>query len=274
MPRVRHVLAFGAVPLTCGCGWFVDLGGLSDGPATVDAATDDAPAADGSGPPLPDAGPDAPTSSRYRAAVLEDGPTSYWPFDDEPGTLVAVDVIGGKNAVVNGKAVFGRAGIVGTGVTLEARESYLEVGNVYDFAGSAPFTIEAWAEPVLDSAFLNIGGKRDGDRFGWVLYFRQEGTAQFEQRWMSGERVGYNETPRAYARPAHVVVTFDGAKLAMYLDNEKFLKVFVPATGSAMTVGASLVWGGGYTGLLDEIAIYDKALSPERVSAHYKAAGR
>lgn len=256
----------------CGCGWFVDLGGLS-GAAVEDAATDafpsEASAALDAGEPT-----DAASPNPYRAAVLEDRPVSYWPFDDEVGSLVARDIVGGKTAVVNGKATFGAAAAVGTGVTIASSETFLEVGDVYDFVAKSPFTIEAWAQPVLDAAFRNIGDKRAGDGSGWILYFREEGTVQFEQRWTGGQRVGWDETPRAYPRPAHVVVTFDGSKLAMYLDNEKFVKVFTDDVGGPVKNGDSLVWGGGYAGLLDEVAIYDKALPPERISAHYKAAGR
>jgi trimeric autotransporter adhesin len=279
VPRLRHVLAFGALAAMCGCGWFVDLGGLSED-AVPDASTttDGEPPRDVYAPPdtaTYDGGLDAAEANPYRDAVLADGPLSYWPFDDEKGTLVAVDVVGGKNAVVNGNATFGVPAMVGTGVSIDDLQSFLEVGDAYDFPGKAPYTIEAWIKPALGPLFLNVAVKRDPDGYGWVLYARREGTVTFEHRWAADQRVGYSETPRAYAQPAHLVVTFDGAKLAMYLDNQKLLKTFQEASGPGAGDNANvLTLGNGWAGVLDEIAIYGKALPPERITAHYKAAGR
>lgn len=259
-----------------GCGYFVDLGGLSepepqpvtDGGSAVVDASDTAP------PPnqTQDAGEvDAGAKVTYRDLVLADKPIAYWPLDDGQGSLVAKDIVGGKNANVSGAAKFGVAGVAGTALQIDDRATYLEVGDLFDFPDKAPFTIEVWALPKLDEQFTNVGNKRGAGGNGWVLYFWDTGEVQFEQKWSNGQRVGYSEAPRTFAAPAHVVVTFDGAKLAMYYDNEKLLKTFQDATGGPADLTNAMMWAGGYAGLLDELAIYDFALPPEKVTAHFKA---
>ena len=66
------------------------------------------------------------------------------------------------------------------------------------------------------------------------------------------------------------VGTYDGRSLALYKDG-------VLVGSSSDTRGAesadvlSLVGGSDFRGVLDEVAIYDKALAPDRVMAHHLA---
>ena len=271
---VRRVLwtATGAA-LLAGCGLFVDLGGLSGEAAGAADGGEAGVSSEAGATASGDGGADAAVASAYRDAVLADRPVSYWPLDEAPGSLVAKDIVSGRDATLTGAATFGVRGVAGTALSVTSRDAFLEVGDVHDLAGQAPFTIEAWAQPKITEDFTNLGAKRDERGQGWILYFRDNGALQFEQRWASGQRVGFSDTPRAYPQPAHVVVTFDGTKLAMYLDGEKLAKTFQDP-GSASDLTVPLVWSAGYEGLLDEIAIYDRALPPDRVVAHRAAAGR
>ena len=47
----------------------------------------------------------------------------------------------------------------------------------------------------------------------------------------------------------------------------------ISETGAALTIGRSYNWGR-HTGVIDEVALYDKALSPARVCAHYDVGKR
>lgn len=263
-----------AVAALSGCGYFVDLGGLSeDAPPPGDAGVTDAASSSGDDAAAPSPTRDAATAvSAYRAAVLADTPTSYWPMDEAPGSIVAKDILGGRDATLTGRGTFGATGIAGTALSIPDRDAFLEVGDVFDFAGQVPFTVEAWVLPKLDATFTNVASKRTNG-LGWVLYFRDNGQVQFEQSSSGGERVGFSEgAARTYDRPVHVVVTYDGSKLGMYLDGEKLLKTF-QAAGAAGDLTTPLQLAGGFAGVLDEIAIYDRALPADRVAAHRAAAG-
>lgn len=71
-------------------------------------------------------------------------------------------------------------------------------------------------------------------------------------------------------RFTHVVATCDGSNLRVYLDGD------LAATGNIYADiadnGAPAIWGSGWRGDLDELAVYDRALTLERVRAHWEAA--
>lgn len=72
----------------------------------------------------------------------------------------------------------------------------------------------------------------------------------------------------------HVVATYDGAALQMYWDGQ--LQATVPVVGALNTNTSALElgtkhYGGGefFKGRIDEVALFDRALSPAEITAHY-----
>jgi hypothetical protein len=75
----------------------------------------------------------------------------------------------------------------------------------------------------------------------------------------------------------HIAGTFDGNELRVYVDgNLEAIKITtgtIATNTRAVNIGAS--WGGGtwqrfFKGLVDEVAIYNRALSPEEIQQHYE----
>ena len=81
----------------------------------------------------------------------------------------------------------------------------------------------------------------------------------------------------------HVVITYDGSKTAagvrMFLNNvEETYNVLTntlvnhPSSSATMMIGAAGGTGGlEFSGILDEVATYDRVLSPTEISEHYNA---
>lgn len=278
----RPVLAvLGAVSLG-GCALFSDFDGLSNGAA--DASSDggaDGSASDATSGGDANAGGDAGTdASPYRTAVLADGPIAYWPLDEAPGEIVAHEIVGGKNASFSGTVGFGAAGISGTGMEKTTENQVLEVGDYFDFAGKTAFTLEAWARPTLKNDYQAVFRKRAaGANGGLITYFRASDPLNpgfkmsQETTGASGRAVSVDVDPSFANAYHHVVVTYDpasttSARVLLYVDG-------VRTSGSDDDLPAvdtaQVFWiGYGYTGFLDELAIYAKALDAERVLAHFQ----
>jgi hypothetical protein len=76
-----------------------------------------------------------------------------------------------------------------------------------------------------------------------------------------------------------VVATFDGASLTLFVDGQKTqvtpdARSQAPKPVSAF-IGAdpALSTADVMVGVIDEVAIYDKALDAARVASHFRAAG-
>jgi hypothetical protein len=73
----------------------------------------------------------------------------------------------------------------------------------------------------------------------------------------------------------HVVVTFDGETLFLFVNGSQVAATVGNAdldpSDARVLIGEVSNWGR-HTGVIDEVAIYDKPLAPARIAAHHEAA--
>lgn len=273
-------LAFGAA-FGSACALTTDLDGISGTPGAVDAGDARPPDAG----PLADAAADAASDGSvanvdpYAAEVLADAPVAYYRFEEPPEAETAKDEISGLVAtVVTGSAkgvIFGAAGARGRGVTLDGNSS-LDLGDVFDFPGKVPFALELWVKPVSPTSDGNLISKLtmgEADGYNLTLF---GGKAFFFAR-RSGTYVNLGAETDATIPVAftHVVVsiayTFDKGNATLYVDGVAAPRGGYDSTSNLPDTPVHLELAQYLIGTVDEIAIYDKALSPERILAHYRA---
>ena len=101
------------------------------------------------------------------------------------------------------------------GLTMGASSQWVDVGDVYDFAGRAPFSLEAWIRPrSLNGVIRRIVSKEDASG-GYLLGVRDSGL------YFSRYQGGACSTARAVLLAgewAHVAATFDGQTVRLYVN--------------------------------------------------------
>lgn len=285
-PRLGRLAVVLASVGAAGCLLVTSLDGYTGGaPSTPDAtAPADAPTV-----PTPDAAPDiqpdaAPTdrSARYRAAVLADEPIAYYRLSDVPPATSSRGEVDGGFELVYGEVtpggaegLFGPSGDPATHVKTTSLALDGPAGSAtFDFPGNVPFTFELWIrlDPPAGagSVLLNL---TPGPGTGAHLFLQATGTARWE-RWISGElwRYALGGAPVGSTRFHHVVVTFDGNKDLVYVDRLTGEGYRVSDGGAGWPTNAKPFTFGGPNAVVDELAVYDRALSEARIRAHYAAA--
>ncbi len=224
--------------------------------------------------PLGDGGQD------YASEVLRDRPLGYWHFDETTGSR-AVDASGhGNDCTYVGAVTLGAPGAVGSAVALDADKTFVRCADVpFDFLDVAAFSLEAIVSPTtVDTVYRKIFSKEDpnaGARRGYDIYVGPPGVVSAE-RFEGGKQVCAVGVPIDPQVLSHIVSTFDGATLTMYC-NGRSATVSCPPTALTdharpLTIGAQADANYGFfRGRIDEPAVYDIALSPERVGVHYAA---
>jgi hypothetical protein len=269
--------------------------GFSQDPvgAASDAGDESANAADANEVPdtsLSDTSSDAAASSRYAAAVLADKPIGYWRCGETNGATLADS--SGNNHPLTITAPLGAslgkpgalAGDPDGAIELDGSVA-LEAGDLFDFPGKVPFTYELWVKPrASDGALGRIIDKMQRQPStgvpveGSLLYYDHSYNASVRlglERWATGAAVQFffhegDDARLPTDRFTHLVIAFDGTAPRLFRDGA------LAKGGSGNTDipdnTISFKWAPGLVGTVDELAIYDVALTPTRIDAHYQAA--
>ena len=213
------------------------------------------------------------------------GLLSWWPAENDAG-----DAAGTSAAQLMYGARFA-PGLVGQAFSLNGTNDYVRLpDNLFPFPPNAPagtpFSFETWFKTPSGGVIL---GQEVGVPFatasGWVpgIYVGADGKLNVEVFW-SGS-VSPVVTTQSVADNVfhHVAVTYDGVAEQVYLDGQllnsrAFTQVSYGSTyGYQLGIGNTASWVDGnggwfpFKGLIDEAALYNRALSSNEVAAIFLA---
>jgi hypothetical protein len=220
----------------------------------------------------------------YSSVVLADAPRVYYRFEDNPASSTMSDSSGnGNHGSYQGAVTRGAAGLLAEG---GASADFPDVSGQRDYypswtTGSA-YSAEAWfrpdnATPPAGTGRTIMGHDTNGSALTWRLFINTDGRVQIFHTDIGGTfRIVTSTTVIVPGLTYHVVATWDGATLCLYLNGVLEGSVAAASvwnSGSPLNIG-SLYSGSTsehFDGRLDEVAVYGTALSQARVTAHYQA---
>ncbi len=214
----------------------------------------------------------------YPGLVIEDGAIAYWPLDVVQNGTRTPDLSGnGEDAYIDndmgsGAVDFEAEGVVGQAATLQTGASlFVDAPHPLGF-GDSSYTLEAWvAVQTGDASGLwTCRPEPNGDGYSTFL----GATSVTHKRYANTNIEELSHQPIVLDMFRHVAITFDAAagEGQLYVDGEP---VFLPARAlSESWVAAGCAFylagaGASDTVLVDEVAVYDRALTQEELARHY-----
>jgi hypothetical protein len=236
----------------------------------------------------------AVNTTSYSQLVMSDDPASYWKLDETNGTTAADATGVADGTYTSGPTLNQTTGVknAGTAVGLtDASGSRITAGHNYDFGNREPYSLECWLAPTAATAdWRMVMSNADWQAApglgspGWGLMLQPTSytpnAVHFERSDAAG---GYDSLNSAAGLQVgtwhHVVVTYDGTTLRLYVNGA--LQDSNSSTRNSGNTGLGLDLGGSegsptsnVGGRLDEVAIYDHALSQQQVTEHYDTGRR
>jgi hypothetical protein len=194
------------------------------------------------------------------------GLVSAWRADGN-----ANDSVGGNNGTMLGSVTFG-PGIAGQAFQV-GNGSYVTIPGApnLDFGQTSPITVNAWVFRTSDSDTQHILGKRTSDCgvLNYQMYY------QYDYVGFGGNDAASLSFVLSKNTWYHLAGTFDGSTFSLYINGE--LKATAPGTlgpvvSSDLEIGNSGACANGwFGGLIDEVEIYNRALSSSEILAIFNA---
>jgi hypothetical protein len=199
----------------------------------------------------------------------------YFTFDEDDGGKVK-DVSGNNIEGTLEGAVWSKNGKIGGAVHLEDSEKFVEVDAVPELDITDELTIQGWFFPEESQGDSNLMGRRSAANVGgyclqWSAQFT--GAPQIET-WINiggwqGSRNKQTIKPKL-EQWHHVSSTYDGDMIRQYIDGKLDVE-FGPAgdinsIDVVFRIGKAQTGLAGMVGLVDEVAIYNRALTVEEIN--------
>ncbi len=205
---------------------------------------------------------------------LQQGLVGYWPFcgnaNDESGN--------GNDGVVNGATLTeDRFGNAGSAYSFDGVDDYIELAYNSTLNLPLAITISAWFQADTLASMRIVDKSTVGGADGFLLdiggnnnnkYIRAILAGQSDNQPTSSEFI--SETNTWY----NIIVTYDGIAVRFYVNNE--LDTVLDISGESLLNSLPLRFGANsllidnfFNGLLDDIAIWNRALTPEEVQELY-----
>ena len=211
----------------------------------------------------------------YSPTVLVDGPVAYWRFEEVSGT-VAADSSGLNRAAayLNTPTLGDSVRAQGTGKAVAIRDT--DEGVLVDYAGWTNFTaltVEVWVRP--DSVTSSEGVIIVDKGSTWNLFLDPLGRPAFQFPGNVPPET-LSTTPLVIGQTYHLAATYGGGAMNLYVNGALVSDTTglgpIPANSTEIHMGRGLSANRfGFRGVIDEVALYDKVLSAQRILAHYNA---
>lgn len=201
------------------------------------------------------------------------GLVSWW-----PGEGNADDIVDGNDGTLLGGAAFA-TGMVGQAFSLDGVDDHVDVGGTggLSFGGTKPFSIDAWVNPRITGSGGMVVSKFNGGVIGEYLLSVDEFGVVFFAREIFPFGLG-STAAIPFGELSHITATYDGTTMKIYinglLDISEVRGAQATDTTTPVLIGANLRGGLPETffdGLIDEVEIFNRALTADEVLAIFDA---
>jgi hypothetical protein len=221
--------------------------------------------------------------SPVKADVVTDGLVAYWSFDADTidGDEVA-DIVGDNTGVLKGGDLV--AGKINGAIEFDGSTGVEVAGtDALDFNGAEELTAAAWFNPDSDDPVGNqaaagccgsIVAQRDAT--GWALRYDGRNAGQEIEFIVCPNWQGDGGFGAARVEPGgwhYITGVVEVNTMRLYLDGELVAEQGFsgPITSTSSETDIGMASDGTFIGIIDEVAIYNRALTDEEVRQNYES---
>ena len=216
----------------------------------------------------------------YASAVLADEPIGYWRFNETAGTTAVNlgSVEAAADGTYSGTVDLSAAGsplfpASNTAISVGPGDGWVETGATF-LSNLSAFTFTAFINPADRTANrIGLFGQNDAIEFGFInpgviqIWTPQGGSLNVDYTFPSGEW-------------HYIAVVGTGTELQVYFDavlagTGGGATANYGSSGDGFNIGGGGVFDGAgnqFTGSIDEVAVWDKALTVDQIENHYAQA--
>jgi hypothetical protein len=194
-------------------------------------------------------------------------------FNEGSGTGVT-DVSGNGNNGTTGNATWTTSGKYGNALTFNGTSARVTVNDAASLRLTGGMTLEAWVYPTtVNTATRDVIYKGDDN-----YYLEGSSFAGHKAPAMGGTLGSPLYGPGALSANtwAHLAATYDGATMRLYVNGAQVASRAqtgaIATSANPLQIGGDSIYGQYFAGRIDEVRIYNRALSQTEIQADMSSA--
>jgi large repetitive protein len=204
-------------------------------------------------------------SQGYGAGLI-----AAYSFDSITGTTIA-DQSGLGHSATASNATWTATGHSGGAVSFNGTNAWVTVTDAPDLSLTTAMTVEAWVNPAALSGWRTVIMKERPGGLAYTLYASDDNAppALYTNTGAADvSAVGSNLlTLNVWT---HLAGTYDGTTVRLYVNgsliSSKPLSGNLVSSTSPLRIGGNSIWGEYFSGLIDDVRIYDRVLSNAEIT--------
>lgn len=214
----------------------------------------------------------APVTVSVNNVAAPSGLVAAYGFNEGSGTTVNDSSGLGNGGTVSG-ATRSSTGRFGGALSFDGVNDSVSIADAPSLDLAGPLTISAWVRPTTLSGWRTVILKEGGTSgLVYALYSSTNNNRPGGYLEIGGaEREVKGTASVAKTEWRHLSLTYDGATLKIYINGvlrgSRSQTGLVAASSGPLKIGGNAVWSEWYAGLIDEVRIYNRALSASEISA-------
>ena len=205
------------------------------------------------------------------ASVVSTGLVAAYGFEEGSGTTTT-DASGLGNTGTITAGTWATTGRFGKALSFNGTSSVVTVNDAAALRLTSAMTLEAWVRPTASASWRCAMLKETSGGLAYGLY--ASNTSSRPGGFLRVGSVGSDvdaTAPSAITLNAwtHLAATYDGATLRLFVNGtqvtSRALTGSIVSSTQPLRIGGNQVWGEYFAGLIDEIRVYNRALSAAEI---------
>ncbi len=206
------------------------------------------------------------------AWTVPSGLVAAYTFAEGTGTTTADVSSNGQTGTLVGGAAWTTQGRFGKGISFDGVNDLVSVADSNLLGLTTGLTVEAWVSPAVLSGWRTAVFKGAPAGLAYALYAHDNAPLPAAYVNVGGTDVSVGGTAALPLNAwSHLALTYGSGVQRLYVNGvqvgTRTLTGSIRTTGNALTLGGNTVWGEWFSGLIDEVRVYNRALSAAEIQA-------
>lgn len=195
-------------------------------------------------------------------------------FEEGSGTTVADASGTGNTGTITG-AAWTTSGRYGNALAFDGTNDWVTVADTTTLDLTTAMTLEAWVNPTTLTSWRSILLKERTNHLSYALYANSSTNTPTAHVYIAGDKSARGTTQLPLNTWTHLAATYDGTTLRLYQNGQQTAsraQTGTIATGTGpLRIGGNAIWPEWFNGRIDEIRLYNRALTPTQIQADMSA---